>query len=1061
MIDNEVQYRPHVAGDAMATGPAKIQDGIRFGEEFELDLRDFQLRRAGRAVKLERIPMEIFILLIERAGHLVTREEIAERIWGKDVFLDTDNSTNSAVRKIRQALRDDPEQPRFVQTVVGRGYLFIASQLRPNSAEGAPAGEGKFALDGSLIGRRIGDYRPLELIGGGGMGVVYKAEDLRLGRQVAIKFLSTELVNTAGALERMQRGAHIASTLDHPNICPIYQLAEFEGQLFIVMPLLDGGTLREWIESRRTQSAETCVREILSVAFQISEGLEAAHSRGILHSDIQPANIFITSNGEVKILDFGVAKILNEGGTAGREIPVRPKWTTDFAAAQTNPSTGTPVYLSPEQILGETLDERADLFCFGSVLYEMCTGHRAFERESVAAIREAIVSEEPPPIREWRPELPVKLEAIVRKAMERDRERRYQTAAEIGAELSALRAELDTLAAEAAPKREQAQASDWKAIWPRAAVGLTAATLLACAAVWILMWSDRQQPFRDFAITQITDTGRAEQAAISPDGKYVVHVQDENGMKSLRLRNIVTGSDTEILAPESTRFKSLAFAPDGNYVYFRRLVNSIGSEWDEFRMAVLGSNPERVVRDVDSDVTFSPEGTRLSYVRANDPDKGRYRVLRANLGGSNESVLTVQKINGFGNDAYPPFDAWSPDGKQIVYTFAKMADEPGVIRVLNVATGRFGTLQHFPDLLTFDIHWLPSGKWLLVVHSPRGGESGSAQISAFSLADRKLHPVTRDANSYSSLSLSADGKVAAVVQARSLSYLGLSDMDAHGVRPRKDAMPGSLGNVRSFEWADNDHLLVSDGAKLLRVDISNGKSTELFSEAQGTIVGLSQCATGAIVINLEFPTGNVSSEIWKVNPGGSNPTRLSDGRYDMSPACSPDGKWVYYLDGMQRVKRVPLEGGRPEAIGGLIANVDRVLGTFGFSPDGNRMVALVENMNPSSNHMQARLAIFDLKDGSRFTPRLLVPAPEIYAGSLHSGGAQFSPDGNSVAYAIKRNGVGNLWTQPLDGSPGHVVTDYSSDVISHFRFSPDGSMLAVSRVHTVSDIVVLRDAASH
>ena len=348
----------------MAAGSARIQGEVRFGEDFELDCRNFQLRRAGRVLKLERIPLEMLILLIERAGHLVTREEIAERIWGTNVFLDTDNSINSAIRKIRQVLRDDPEQPRFVQTVIGRGYLFVVSQLRSDSAESASTDEHRIAADGSLLGRKIGDYRVLELIGGGGMGVVYRAEDLKLDRQVAIKFLPAELVNTAAAFERMKREAHMASVLEHSNICPIYQLAEFEGRPFIVMPLLNGRTLREWIVSQRTRPAGICAREILNLAIQISEALKAAHARSILHRDIKPANIFITSNDEVKILDFGVAEILHVGGTAGSDTQAE----TDCSF------TGTPAYLSPEQILGETLDERTDLFCFGSVLYEMCTG---------------------------------------------------------------------------------------------------------------------------------------------------------------------------------------------------------------------------------------------------------------------------------------------------------------------------------------------------------------------------------------------------------------------------------------------------------------------------------------------------------------------------------------------------------------------------------------------------------------------------------------------------------------------------------------------------------------
>jgi Tol biopolymer transport system component len=324
-----------------------------------------------------------------------------------------------------------------------------------------------------------------------------------------------------------------------------------------------------------------------------------------------------------------------------------------------------------------------------------------------------------------------------------------------------------------------------------ATIALAAVLVLVCAGVWNMLRTSRRQPFHDFDVRQITNTGRAEQAAISPDGKYVLQVQDENGMKSLRLRNVASGSDTEILAPEGARFKSLAFSPDGDYVYFRKTVNSIGSEWDEFRMPVLGGKPLPVLRDIDSDITFSPDGRRLSYVRANDPDEGKYRIFAANLDGSNETVETVQNILGYGNDSYPPFDAWSPDGRHILYTFAKMADEPGVIRVLDLQNKRFDTLQHFPDLLTFDVHYLPGGKWILLANSTRAGESG-AQISVLSLKDRKLHPVTRDANSYSSLSVSADGRVAAAVQTKAQPAIELLEVNAQGLTLRAAATASGL-----------------------------------------------------------------------------------------------------------------------------------------------------------------------------------------------------------------------------------------------------------------------------
>ena len=1037
---------------------ARIPDRIRFGEDFELDVQSFQLRRANRAVKLERIPLEILILLVERAGQLVTREHIAERIWGKNLFLDTDNAINGAIRKIRQALKDDSEEPRFIQTVVGRGYLFVAQPQKVETAEPPSTANPPSHTSGFLPGRRIGDYRVIQLIGAGGMGVVCKAEDLKLGRQVAIKFLPAELMHDPGALDRMQREARIASTLNHPNICPIYQLGESDGQFFIVMPLLDGVTLREWIELQRNRSASTCIREILSIAVQISEGLKAAHANGIIHRDIKPANIFLSARGEVKVLDFGVAKIFRAAGAVPGEIEANAQHAGDHALTLTVPSTGTPSYLSPEQIRGEHLDERSDLFSFGSVLYEMCTGHRPFDQKTVDATKEAILKEEPRPIREWAPAFPGQLEEIVRRAMARDRDRRYRSAAEMGSDLSALQSQLGVPSAVSGERERPGRAARHVGVG-KMAIALAVVCLLGGAAAWLAWHRDGPQPFRDFTISQVTNTGRADQAAISPDGKYVAYVQNENGNESLRLRNIATESDTEILAPESTRFKSLSFSPDGNYIYFRRLVNTTGSEWDGFRVPVLGGRPEDVLRDVDSDLAFSPDSQRVSFVRANDPDEGKYRVLTANLDGTNETVETIQKILGFGNDSYPPFDSWSPDGKQILYTFAKMADEPGVIRALNLSTRSLKTLQHFPDLLTFDIHYLPGAqrRWVLLVASPRADELAPAQISTFSLGNLKLEPVTRDTNSYSSLSVSGDGKLAVAVQTKSQQFLDLFDGVVPRVKRWTDSAFGALANAHLVDWADNQHLLISDGQKLMRVDLTTGRSSLVLPESDGSIVGLTSCSTGAIVINREFRTGNKTSEIWKVSADGTDPVKLSDGQYDMSPACSPDGKWVFYLDGMQRIKRVATEGGQPEEIASGIPQLDRVMGTFAFAPDNSRMAALVETVDPSSNRAKTRLAVFDFKNGSILSPRLLTPEVGVIAGSLHNGGVRFSSDGKSLWYAVRKNGDQNLWVQPLDGSPGRLQTNFSSDTISHFRSSPDGKMLVVSRVHSISDIVLLQD----
>ena len=427
----------------MSSNPVRTADPIRFADNFELDLRAYELRRSGRPLKIERIPMELLRLLIERPGELVTREQIIEGIWGKDVFLDTESGINAAVRKIRQVLKDDPERPRFVQTVTGKGYRFIAPIEEPSPPPARPSLviDDRFPPTENLLGKKISHYRVLQFLGGGGMGVVYKAEDLKLGRQVALKFLPAELVSDPAAFLRLEQEARAASALDHPNICSIHQLGEHEGQPFIVMQLLEGQTLREWIAGMATRNPASQAKDLVHLAIQIADGLAAAHQKGIIHRDIKPANIFITRQGQAKILDFGVAKFMdaavsteaNGPGEIAGETGVAMKAGTPLT--QTGVSFGTPSYLSPEQIRLERLDARTDLFSFGLVLYEMATGQRAFSGDTATVIREAVLNLPVVPPRQLDSLLSPELQRIITKSLEKDRDRRYQSAAELGADL--------------------------------------------------------------------------------------------------------------------------------------------------------------------------------------------------------------------------------------------------------------------------------------------------------------------------------------------------------------------------------------------------------------------------------------------------------------------------------------------------------------------------------------------------------------------------------------------------------------------------------------------------
>ncbi len=724
-----------------------MRELIRFGP-FDLDLEAAELRIDGRSVRLPEQQFQILQMLLLVDGSVVSREEIRKRLWPNDTVVEFDRSINAVIMKLRIALGDTGDKPRFIETLVRRGYRFMVPVERAQSGPSETSITSiREPLTNSLIGKKVSHYRVLGILGGGGMGLVYKGEDLKLNRPVALKFLPDEMASDPQVVQRFEREARTASSLNHPNICTIYEVEEHDGQPFIVMELLEGETLRELIARFGDQVREgprgLPLPQLLDIAGQIAEGLNAAHQKGIIHRDIKPANIFVTPSGRVKILDFGLAKAAAESaadlpgktGAQDLQLPSSRPENLDLTLSRTGITMGTAGYMSPEQVRGERLDARTDLFSFGLILFEMATGQRAFSGDTAAIVQHAILHHPLPPVRELNPELPIALEEIIGKALEKDREVRYAKAAEMLADLTPLKHDsgfVRAIAGVDAALPGTATTSTQLAAAARARGVRLWLWLVAAAAALALAWFLRptlpppevtgtrelthdggsktllgnQLPLSsDGSRIYFSEQNFAEEGLfeVSTDGGDVEHLVVNMGVlrdiSPLRPQVLLQGWDGSLwTAPvpvgQPHRIGNLttsdaAWSPDGATLYFAR-------DHSIFSAAPDGSNAHKLLT-VDGDpawMRFSLDGRVMRFTVTTKLNQGITSLWEAQADGSNLHQL----LPGFTNPASDCCGSWTPDRKY--YEFRATQDGSSALWAMREGGDWFHKVSHAPVRLT-------------------------------------------------------------------------------------------------------------------------------------------------------------------------------------------------------------------------------------------------------------------------------------------------------------------------------------------------------------------------
>ena len=839
------------------------------------------------------------------------------------------------------------------------------------------------------------------------MGEVYRARDMRLGRDVAIKVLPEALAHDADRLRRFEQEARTIAALNHPNILGIHDIGTHGGAPFLVSEFLEGQTLRE-----KLVSGPLPVRRAIEYALGIAQGLAAAHEKGIVHRDLKPENVFVTRDERIKVLDFGLAKL------------VRPEDNHETAVTLTNPATlpgmvmGTVGYMSPEQVRGEPIDPRSDIFSFGAVLYEMLTGKRAFKRETSAETMTAILRDEPQALNDAGRQGPLELQRIVTRCLEKNVGRRFQSASDLAFAIESLSG-TSTAKSAAKPKSRRA----WLP-W------VIAAALLMGTAVWEMVRpvAEPANPLEKAHFTRVTDFESVE-AAISPDGRFVAFVSDHDGPFDVWLTQVGTGRLINLTqgkaGPLPGPLRNVGFSGDGSEIW-------VGGGDVGMRLRLIpltGGAPRNFLGEETANLAWSPDGERIVYHTFGNGDP----MFVADRTGAN-----ARRIFGDRPGLHNHFPTWSPDGRWIYFVRGTPATKEMDLWRIDPDGGH-------PERLTqrnTDMAYPTPVGDRTVFYVARDGDGSGPWLWAFDLKRRDSRRASVGLEQYTSVQASADGrKLVATISNPVAGLWTVPILDR--VAEERDVKPFTVPNVRALAprfGGSSLFYLSSLGAGDGLWRLRDGQATEIWKGADGALMETpSVSADGARVAIVLRREGK--GQLHVLSSDGAELQPIAEGIVAQGSSCwSPDGKWIV-TGGNDATGpglfKIPLDGGS------LVRLVSGTALNPIWSPDGSLIVYAGTNVSTFAPLLAVR------PDGTR------VELPDISLRRLGEH-VRFSPDGKSLIYMQGLLASQDFWLLDLASMKSRLLTKLQNRAAMRtFDVTSDGKQIVFDRLRENSQVVMI------